>query len=166
MSTWATVTLLLATLLVGLVAGVFGCYAVSVMPGLAKTSDETFVDAMRRINVEILNPWFLATFFGAGALSAAALVLHLRGNPVSDAARAETGWLIAALVLILLSLGITLVVNVPLTGALGVTGRTDPSGARAAFESRWVAFNIARTVTAAASFGCLAWALRLSGAAS
>jgi uncharacterized membrane protein len=164
MTAWATASLVLATLMVGLVAGVFGTYAVSVMPGLAKTSDQTFVDAMRRINVEILNPWFLVGFLGAGVLTVASLALHLRVHPVGDPARSATGWLIAALVLFGVSLAVTLLVNVPLTGALGVTGRTDPSGARAAFESRWVTFNIARTVTATASFACLAWALRLSGA--
>jgi uncharacterized membrane protein len=48
MTTWAIVTLMLALLTVGLMAGIFAAFSLSVMRGLARTSDATFVEAMWR----------------------------------------------------------------------------------------------------------------------
>ena len=50
MTTWATVTLLLATLTVGMMAGIFAAFALSVMRGLGRSSDQTFVEAMRPLS--------------------------------------------------------------------------------------------------------------------
>jgi uncharacterized membrane protein len=44
----------------------------SVMPGLRRTDDRTFVSAMQRINVAILNGWFMLSFFGALVVMAVA----------------------------------------------------------------------------------------------
>jgi hypothetical protein len=52
----ASIVLGLATLTTGLMAGVYYAYACSVMLGLARTSDRTFIDVMRQINVAIQNP--------------------------------------------------------------------------------------------------------------
>ena len=62
------VSLLVATLAMGLLAGVFYTFAVSVMPGLARSDDRTFVAAMQQINVAIQNPWFSLTFLGTPVL--------------------------------------------------------------------------------------------------
>jgi hypothetical protein len=35
------------------------------MPGLRRTDDRTFVDAMQSINVAIINGWFALSFAGA-----------------------------------------------------------------------------------------------------
>lgn len=166
MTTWATVTLLLATLTVGMMAGIFAAYALSVMPALARTSDQTFVDVMRHINVEIVNPWFIFCFLGGAVFTLLALFFTVRGYPAGQPERDAIGWMIAGLVLYGLSLGVTFFVNAPLNGALAVAGATDPVAARRPFEKRWVQFNIVRTVTGVAAFGCLAWALHLSGAGS
>ena len=64
MRSFATGSLLLAVLTVGLMAGVYAAFAFAVMPGLARTADRTFVEAMQRINVAILNGWFLVCFLG------------------------------------------------------------------------------------------------------
>ena len=45
-----------ATLTTGLMAGLYYAYAYSVMLGLSRTDDRTFVSAMQQINVAILNP--------------------------------------------------------------------------------------------------------------
>ncbi len=160
MTTWATITLLLSTLTVGMMAGIFAAYAMSVMPALAKTSDQTFVDVMRRINVEIINPWFMFCFLGGGVFTLLALFLHVRGHASDNPARDAIGWIIAGLVLYGLSLGVTFVVNVPLNGALAAADTSDPTAARTPFEKRWVWFNVVRTATCIAAFICLAWALR------
>lgn len=62
----------------------------------------------------------------------------------------------------LATLVITVVVNVPLNNALAAAGSGDPAAARAAFESSWAAWNVARAVTSTLAVGCLAWAPALS----
>src|SRR6266702_4425488 len=69
-------TLMGATLTMGLVAGAFALYAHSIMPGLRKTDDRTFVAAFQQLDRAIINPWFMITAFGG------ALVLTLAaGDP-------------------------------------------------------------------------------------
>ena len=87
--------LLAASLACGLQAGTHYTWACGVMPGLARVDDRTFVDAVQKLNIAIVNPVFLLSFLGA---------------------------------------------------------------VREASESDWVRLNIARTVTATASLGCLVWA--------
>jgi Predicted integral membrane protein len=164
MTTWATVTLLLATLTVGMMAGIFAAFALSVMRGLARTSDATFVEVMRRINVEIINPWFVFCFLGGAIFTLLALFFTVRGYPADAPERGSLGWTIAGLVLYGLSLGVTFFVNVPLNAALAAADPADPTAARKPFEKRWVQFNVVRTLTAVASFVCLAWALHIAGA--
>ncbi|MEU4833069.1 anthrone oxygenase family protein [Streptosporangium sp. NPDC023615] len=162
MTPFRSVALIAATITVGLVAGLLYAYACSVMPGLARTDDRTFVGAMQRINVAILNGWFAVCFAGALPLVALAAGLHLGrdGRPVLP-------WIVAALVLYAVVLVITFRVNVPLNNALNAAG--DPGGAadlaavRERFEGVWVRWNIARTVACVAAFSCLAWALVLHG---
>jgi uncharacterized membrane protein len=55
-----TVSLLGATLTMGLVAGVFVLYAHTIMPGLKRTDDRTFVTAFQSLDRAIINPWFMA----------------------------------------------------------------------------------------------------------
>jgi uncharacterized membrane protein len=164
MTTWSTVSLMLATLTVGMMAGIFAAFALSVMRGLGRTSDGTFVEVMRRINVEIVNPWFLFCFLGGAVFTLLALFFTLRGYPVGVPQRDAIGWIIAAFVLYGLSLGVTFMVNMPLNAALAAADPAQPAAARKPFEKRWVQFNVIRTVTAVASFVCLAWSLRLTGA--
>lgn len=154
--------LLAATLTVGLIAGLFYAYSCSVMPGLRRTDDRAFVEVMQRINVAIINGWFLACFLGGALLTALALVLHLRadGRPVVP-------WIAAGLVLYVAMLVITGRVNVPLNNELMAAGSPDSAAELAAvrerFEAKWVRWNLARTVLSAGAFGCLAWALVLHG---
>ena len=54
-----------ATVLTGLSAGLFVTFSYAVMPGLRRTGDATFVQAMRAINSAILNPVFALVFGGA-----------------------------------------------------------------------------------------------------
>ncbi len=50
----------------------------------------------------------------------------------------------------------------PLNDALAAAGEpaalADPAAVRAAFESRWVTWNVVRTLTAAGALVCFAWA--------
>ena len=74
------VVLIAAAMTMGLMAGVFGIYANAIMPGLRRTDDRTFVAAFQSIDRAIINPAFMATFFGALILTALAALLHLTGD--------------------------------------------------------------------------------------
>jgi uncharacterized membrane protein len=151
---WSGAALLAGTVTTGLMAGLFAAFSYAVMPGLARTGDATFVAAMQRINVAILNPVFGLCF--GGALLFTALALALPGD------RARTGWVLAGLLLYAAVLAVTFAVNVPLNNRLNAaTG--DPAAARAAFESAWVRWNAVRSVLSTAALGCLCWALAVSG---
>ncbi len=149
--------LVAATVLTGLIAGLFFAYAVSVMPALAGSDDETFVDTMQRINVAIQNVWFGTVFGGALVAAVAVTVVNVSAGPTH-----VTGWVVAGLVLYVVVVVVTSVVNVPLNTALASAGAGDAdslSTARTAFESRWVTYNLVRCVGSVASFGCFVGAL-------
>ncbi|WP_217197119.1 anthrone oxygenase family protein [Streptomyces buecherae] len=166
LKTLHTVALLAATLTTGLMAGLFAAFGYAVMPGLAGSSDRTFVEAMQKINASILNGWFMFCFLGGIAFTALALALSLR----SGADRAALPWIIAGLVLYLAMLVITSGVNVPLNDQLAKAGDpariADLAAARRDFEARWVTWNTVRAVANIAAFAVLAWALILHGRAT
>ncbi|SFP02331.1 Uncharacterized membrane protein [Amycolatopsis arida] len=146
-----TAVLLAATVTTGLMAGLFTGFAYAVMPGLARTDDRTFVEAMRRINEAIVNGWFLPAFLGAPVLSAVAVVLRPGGADVLP-------WLVAGLALNAVGMfGVTVAANVPLNNRLAAAD--DPAAARTWFERRWVRWNVVRAVAALGAFCCLALAL-------
>ncbi|MGH3824816.1 MAG: hypothetical protein ACRDRA_18580 [Pseudonocardiaceae bacterium] len=70
-------SLVVVTVTMGLLAGLFFTFAISVMPGLGRTDARTFIDAMQRINVAILNPWLALSFYGAPVFTLIAAALHL-----------------------------------------------------------------------------------------
>ncbi|HEX5594944.1 MAG TPA: anthrone oxygenase family protein [Micromonosporaceae bacterium] len=152
-----TTTLVGATIATGLTAGLFYAYSCSVMPGLARTDDRTFVNAMQHVNVAILNGWFAAAFVGAPVLMIMAGALHL-GN------RSVLPWIAVAFVLYGAALVITARINVPHNNQLATAASegTDLAKARDRFEKPWVRWNLARSVLCTAAFACLAWALVLS----
>lgn len=79
MSTARIITLLLATLTMGLTAGAFALYSHTIMPGLRTTDDRTFVAAFQAIDRAIINPWFIGgCFLGALLTTAAAAALTFR----------------------------------------------------------------------------------------
>ena len=104
-----TATLVLATLTVGLTAGVLAIYANAIMPGLRRTDDRTFVGAFQSIDKAIINPVFLMTFLGGLVFTGLAAVLHLPKD-----VRSVLRWIVAAFVLYLTTVAITVRVNVPL----------------------------------------------------
>ena len=159
-STLRAITLIGATMTMGLSAGSFLIFAHTIMPGLAKTDDRTFVGAFQHIDRAIINPWFMVTaFLGALVFTAAAAVTS-RGTPAMR-------WIIAALVLYLVAVVITMAVNVPLNDAIKAAGdpaRVDVALVRQRFgESRWAAWNLVRVATTTPAFGLLTWALVIYG---
>jgi uncharacterized membrane protein len=58
---------LVAALGCGLMAGLFFAFSVAVMKALARLPSAEGIGAMQSINVAIINPLFLAVFFGTAA---------------------------------------------------------------------------------------------------
>ena len=150
--------LVAATVTVGLVAGVFGLYAHTIMPGLRHTDDRTFVAAFQSIDRAIINPWFMACFFGALVLTGLAAGLVWPDAPVALL------WIAAAFILYLAAVVITFAVNVPLNDAIKAAGQPDRIGdltdVRRQFDqAKWSAWNLVRTLTSTAAFVCLTVAL-------
>jgi uncharacterized membrane protein len=153
------VVLVLATLSTGLSAGVFLLYAHTVMPGLRRTDDRTFVGAFQAIDRAIINPVFLlGSFFGAPLLLAVGAALSLSG-PEQDA----LPWLLAALALHLVVVAITVAVHLPLNDRLKAAGEPDAidvAATRADFsETRWVRANLVRVALDLAAFAASCVAL-------
>jgi uncharacterized membrane protein len=155
----AGIVLAAATIAMGLIAGLYYGWAVSVMPGLAGVDDRAFVSASQEFDAAIQNPFFFASFFGALVLTGAAVQLQ-RG-------RKATPWIVAALVLYGIGFLTTMAISVPLSSDIADAG--DPSriadlaGVRDAFEDEFVAWNIVRTFLSTAALGCLVYALVLHG---
>ena len=146
----SSVALAAAVLTMGLMAGVFGLYSHTVMPGLRHTDDRTFVGAFQSMDRAIINPWFMLAFFGALVLTGLAAALHLGGDK-----RNVLPWIGAAFILYLIAMVITVAVNVPLNDALKTAGDAAHIGDLAAVrrhfdEARWSAWNLVRTLTSTA----------------
>jgi uncharacterized membrane protein len=134
----------------GLMAGIYLAFSISVLPGLGRTDDRTFVAAMRGLNAAILNPLFLVVFLGPLPLGLVAAASRL---PDQDG----LGWVAVALVLYVATLVVTGAVNVPLNDRLD---DTEPeSAARQLFETRWQSWNVVRAALCTASFVSLVPAL-------
>ena len=136
--------LLAAAVQAGLQAGTYYTWASGVMPGLARTDDQTFVHAMQGMNVAIVNPVFLAQLprvprSWPGQRSRRRARLAARGRSPERPSRSARS-------------SITGAGNIPLNNGLDAAGPValieDLAAVRAEFESRWVALNIARTFTA------------------
>jgi uncharacterized membrane protein len=134
----------------GLMAGIYLAFSTSVLPGLGRTDDTTFVAAMRGMNAAILNPLFFVVFLGPLPLGIVALVSRL---PDRDG----VGGVALALGLYVGTLVITGAVNVPLNNRLDETGHD--STARELFERRWRSWNVVRTLLCTVSFVSLVPAL-------
>ncbi|GAA4462406.1 anthrone oxygenase family protein [Phytohabitans houttuyneae] len=147
-----TISLVLSLLTTGLAAGLFYTYSMSVMPGLARVGDRTFVEAMSSINKAILNGWFAIAFGGALLFTAVAALLHLGAGH-----RAALPWIVAALVLYVAQLAVTFTVNVPLNNDLVAVNLDtgDLAAARERFEAAWVRWNVVRTLLVTGAFGAM-----------
>jgi len=163
LKTAQVVSLFGATITTGLMAGVFGIYAHTIMRGLSRTDDRTFVAAFQATDRAIINPLFMLSFFGALVFGGTAGVLYFRGED-----RSVLPWVLTAAILYLLVIIITFAVHLPLNDSIKNAGRPDRIADFAAVrdnfhETRWIAWNIVRAVVSTVAFVCLAWALVLHG---
>lgn len=171
METFRGISLVLATVSTGLLAGLFFSFSIAVMPGLSASDDRTYVGAMQSINRSILNGWFALASLGALLLTILALVLHLRAD-----GHKALPWIIVGLVLYVATWIITMAINVPLNNELERAGGgdvnkiTDLSAVRERFETAWLRWNHIRMLLNIGALAALSWALvqygRVSSTAS
>jgi uncharacterized membrane protein len=151
--------LIAATATMGVMAGVFQLYSYTIMPGLARTDDRTFVGAFQAMDRAIINPLFMANFLGALLLTALSAVLH-----ATEDERPVLPWIAAAFVAYLVVFFVTIGKNVPYNNALKAAGDPDRiddlAEVRRRFdEQRWVRWNHLRAVLTTGALLSLAWAL-------
>lgn len=155
-------TLIAATMTMGLVAGLFYTFAHDIMPGLGRSDDRTFVAGFQAIDQAINNPWHAGSFLCAPVFTTLAAALH-RGP--DD--RSTLLLMLAALGLYGAMFAITFGIHVPLNNQIQAAGDpadiADLGAVRGRLEPRWVRWNIARAVLTTAAFGCLCCAPLLSG---
>jgi uncharacterized membrane protein len=152
-----TLLLMSATVLTGLLAGFFYAYACSVMVGLARTDDYTFVATMQWINATVRNAAYAPAFFGSLLLTTVAAAIAMKSR------RRNAGWVVTAAALYGAALLVTMMFNVPLNDALTAAGAPDQiadlAGVRDDFEGPWVTWNLVRTVFATGALAALCAAL-------
>jgi uncharacterized membrane protein len=160
----AGIVLAVATVAMGLIAGLYFGWGVAVMPGLGELDDRAFVDAAQELDDAIRNPLFFLIFAAALVLPGVALYQQRRLG-----LRQATPWIVAALILYGIGALITMGVHEPLNNDLTDAGDpsriADVAGVRDDFEDPWVAWHIVRTVLTTAALGALAFALVLHGRA-
>ncbi|MFE1558535.1 anthrone oxygenase family protein [Streptomyces sp. NPDC058734] len=155
----------LSAVLIGLMAGLFFAFDVSVMPGLAAGDERTYVTAMQNFNAAVDgNGLFGSAFVLALLATAAAAVVEYRKGR-----RGTAVWAAAAAVAYLVVLVITFAVNIPLNNELAAAGdaaKLTDFAVVDKFKGTWVTTNILRTLLCTAALAALARALLLHGRAT
>lgn len=145
--------LLLAALGSAVMAGLFFVFSIAIMKALGRIGESAGIAAMQAINDVIVNPPFLAVFFGTGAACLAAATFAL----VDWQATGSILTLCGSLAYLAGCLGVTIVRNVPMNNELAAVPAHDPDSRKvwSRYRARWTAWNHVRTVT------CLAAAVLL-----
>ena len=139
----------------GLMAGVFFAFSAFVMTALDDRPAAEAIATMQRINVRVLNGWFLGVFMGTAVLG---LAVAPAGIWMSGSQ--ATVWASAAAVVYLLgAFGVTAGLNVPMNVGLARlhVSSDDLSDAWRDYRAPWKRWNHARA--AAASASALLWAI-------
>ena len=157
----AEVAVFVATLGCALMAGLFFAFSVAVMKALGTLPPAHGIAAMQSINVEIINRWFFAAFFGTAAACIIVVAVGLLRWNVAGSTFAVAGGLLYLVGTLL----VTIIFNVPRNNALARALPDSPDGAAlwTDYLVAWTAWNHVRTVAALAATGCLIVALVRSG---
>jgi uncharacterized membrane protein len=140
---------LLAALGCGLIPGVFFAFSTFVMKALAQQPPAEGIAAMQSINITVINPWFMTAFIGTGIACLILIVTLLFKWQQPGVAYL----LVASLLYLVGSLGVTIAFNVPLNDALAVVKPNSPEGAAlwANYLKNWTFWNHMRTIASLAA---------------
>lgn len=140
------VLILLSAVGCGLVGGIFFTFSTFVMKALDRLPPVQGISAMQSINVVVINPMFLAVFFGNAVLCAILSIFALlRWHAYSG------GYLIFGSLLYLFgTILVTIVCNVPRNNILATVDPASDEGNRVwkDYVQMWTKWNHVRTVAA------------------
>ncbi len=149
-----------AIVMVGLMAGLFFGWMVSVIPGLSRISDNNYIATMQSINVAIVNPAFVIPFMLTPVVLGVAGVVEYRGG------NQRRAWLlgVAGGTYVVGVLGVTVGGNIPLNNTLdafdlNTATAVETASQRTSYEGPWNRWHLGRTTANAVSF-----ALAVAGA--
>ena len=149
MFTPSLIVLIITVVTTGLIAGLFYSWSCSVTLGLARVSDNTYVEAFQQMNRAILNPAFFVIFLGTAILLPVSVWLNY-----TPGTNTRFWWLVGASAFYLMGVfGVTMVGNVPMNDALdkfqlASATAQEISAQRAVFEVRWNNLNLVRAACA------------------
>jgi uncharacterized membrane protein len=132
-----------------LVGGIFFAFSNFVMKALFRIPAPSGIAAMQAINVTVLNPLFLALFFGAAAACVVLVIFSIQA-PLR---------LLGAALYLVGTIGVTMAFNVPRNNALA---RLDPAGSVSEWRryvQEWTWWNHVRTLAAVAAAALLTFDL-------
>jgi uncharacterized membrane protein len=132
-----------------LTAGIFFAFSTFVMRALGQQTPASGIAAMQSINITVINPWFMAAFFGPAVASLGLTIAVLRQWDQPGAFY----WLGGTLLYLIGTIGVTITGNIPLNDALAVVNSNSAEGATlwARYLSDWTFWNHVRTVAAVLS---------------
>jgi len=132
---------------------VFLAFSAIVMTALGRLPPHQGIAAMQSINIAVINPWFLAAFFGTAAVCVvlATVALFRWGEPGAILVLAGSLLYLVGTILV------TMLCNVPLNDALAAAEaeNTESAGLWTRYLVAWTAWNHLRTaasLAAAAAF--------------
>lgn len=139
--------ILIPLAMLGMMAGFFYSYSVSVMPGLNHAEPKVAIAAMQSLNITIRNPTFFVTFFLTIPVGLVGALLLWRKHQ-----KRASIWLALACMIYLFGAVIpTGTINVPMNDALGLKSvPTDLAAASDLWKSyapSWTFWNTFRTMT-------------------
>ncbi len=146
-----TAMLFLTVILNALSTGFFFAWSVSVVLGMKKVGDYSYLETMQNINREILNPLFFVVFFGSF------LGLIISGIFQYDDKTVFCFVLTSAIIYLIGVVGVTAFGNVPLNDELEILDLRDLDlyklkTFRNYFESNWNLYHRVRTIASILSF--------------
>ena len=142
-----------------LTAGIFFAFSTFVMQALGQQPNASGIATMQAINITVINPWFMAAFFGPAMACLVLTMIALRQweQPGSIC------WLVGSLLYLIGTIGVTVVGNIPLNDALAIVAPGSPDGATlwSQYLTDWTVWNHVRTVAAFLSATLFMLSLRL-----
>ena len=149
-----TYTFLIAILLTGLSAGLFYAWEFSVIPGTKRITDLSYLETMQSINRSILNPGFFVIFFGSVLFLIVSTYLQYQETGVNGIFLMI---LLAALIYLIGTFGVTAFGNVPLNESLDAINistldSTQLETLREGYETKWNRLHTIRTTCSVLSF--------------
>lgn len=144
--------ILLAAVGCALSAGIFFAFSTFVMQALAQQPAAPGIATMQSINITVINPWFMAAFFGPAIAGLVLTISALRQWEQPGALY----WLVGSLLYLIGTIGVTVAGNIPLNDALAIVSPDSAEGTTlwAKYLTDWTFWNHVRTIAA-----CLAAAL-------